>query len=106
MGVPRLTTPRYRVVMDDGAEHEVRVINADMLWFDRERARRKDWPAPDEAPIFWQTCLAWRALRRTEALPDMTLRVFEERALQVEGLEKEEGEQSEVDPTPPDPEPE
>jgi phage FluMu gp28-like protein len=106
MGEPRLTTPRYRVVMDDGAEHEVRVVNADMVWFDRERARRKDWPAPDEGPLFWQTCLAWRALRRTEVLPDMTLRVFEDRCLQVEGLDEAEEAGDEVDPTRPDPEPE
>ena len=103
MGEPRLTTPRYRVVMDDGAEHEVRVVNADMVWFDRERKRHADWPAPDEGPLFWQTVLAWKALRRTEVLPEMSLRTFEERALQVESLDKE-GEEI-VDPTPTDPEP-
>lgn len=104
MPEPRLTTQRYRVVMDDGAEHEVRVVNSDMVWFDRERMKHKDWPSPDEGPLFWQTLLAWKALRRTEVLPDMSLREFEERALQIEGLDKEEG-GAEVDPTRTDPEP-
>ena len=105
MSEPRLTTPRYRVVFDDGAEHEVQVVNADMIFFDRERARRRDWPTPDTAPIFWQTVLAWKALRRLDLIGDMPLSVFEDRALQVEGLEETEEGESEVGPTLPDPGP-
>jgi hypothetical protein len=103
MTQPRLTTPRYRVVLDDGTEHVVQIVNSDMVSFDRERAQRKDWPTPDVAPIFWQTYLAWRSLRRTEVLTDMTFRQFEDRALQVEALDEEGG--ADVDPTRQDPEP-
>lgn len=80
---PRLTTPRLRVVMDDGGEHEVQALNIDMLAFDRERAKRK-WPTAQDAPFVWLTFLAWSAMRREGVVPDMSLSDFEAHALQVE----------------------
>ena len=93
----RLTTPRVRVIMDDGAEHEVRVLNTDMVAFDRERGRHRDWPDPGAGPMLWATYLAWHALRRT-GVHTMGLAEFEQRALQVEVLNNEAG-GDKVDPT-------
>jgi hypothetical protein len=94
----KLTTPSCRVVLDDGTEHTVRVLNVDMVAYDRERGMRPNWPAPDTGPIFWGTYLAWHAMTRTNAIEKCSLGEFENRALQVEIVAHE---AAEVDPTPP-----
>lgn len=95
---PKLTTPRARVVLDDGTEHEVRILNADMVAFDRDKARHRDWPGADTGPMFWATYLAWRAMIRGGLLEGVSLQAFESKALQVEMLADEDG-ADEVDPT-------
>lgn len=97
-----LTTPTARVILDDQVEHTVRILNVDMVAFDRERTRHKDWPAADEGAIFWITYLAWHALVRMNLIPKWPFGEFETRALQVELIPDEE---QEVDPTPPGAEP-
>lgn len=91
----KLTTPRARVVLDDDTEHEVQIVNGDMVAFDRERARHRDWPTAEEGPMFWSTYLAWHALVRQGVL-DCKLSEFETKALQVE-MQTDDVE--EVDPT-------
>jgi len=103
--VAKLRTPRVRVILDDGTddpkEHELQVLNIDMLMFDRDRARR-GWPAADAAPMVWATYLAYRAAQRTGLMPEsMPLDEFERKALQVEMLVPDEAAPSEVDPTQP-----
>lgn len=103
-----LTTPRIRVQLcphegavpgvDDPVQHETRALNADMVAFDRERARAK-WPSADVAPMLWVTYLAWRAGLREGFAQGMTLAQFEAAAWQVEILD--ESTQDDVDPTQP-----
>lgn len=98
----QLTTPRIRVVLQDGAgeltEHEFQAINADMVAWDRERPRY-GWPQADGAPILWVTFLAWKACKRTGIL-DVSLKDFEAAALQVEVIDPDTVEGGdEVDPT-------
>ena len=94
---PGLSTPRIRVVMLDGAELEVQVLNIDLVMFDRDRAKH-GWPSPQDAPYSWLNYLAWHSLTKTRGLlPAMTLREFEERAAQVESAGDDEDDT--VDPT-------
>lgn len=69
---PRLDTPHIRVTLTDGTEYEVQTINADMVMFDLERAKRH-WPALTDAPILWITYLAFAALRRDGTIPASVL---------------------------------
>lgn len=95
----KLTTPNIRVVMDDGHEYTVRILNADMVGYDRERGRHRDWPAAGDAPLLWATYLAWHAMTRTNQIARMNLAEFETRALQVEILEPDAAGGDDVDPT-------
>lgn len=95
-----LTTPEIRVVLDpnnagDLVEHTVRAVNADMVAFDRERARM-NWPGADVAPILWVTYIAWRAMTRLQ-LTQLGWPAFETQALQVEVMTDKPP--AEVDPT-------
>lgn len=96
----KLTTPWFRVVLDDDTEHTVRATNWDLCAYDLERNRRPDWPTMDAGPAFGQTYVAWHALKRVEAIAAMTFAEFQQRALQVEGIESKDR-PAEVDPTPP-----
>lgn len=104
--MPRLTTPRIRVLMtdpdlpeDEGAEFYVRALNADMVAFDRDRPRY-GWPTADQAPFVWLTYLAWKGLTRTGQIPACTLAEFEGRCLSVESSDPAADPGSGVDPTP------
>lgn len=98
----KLTTPRIRVIIDDGTgpdqgtEHIVRVLNVDMVAFDRDRGRY-GWPDGQHGPMLWSTYLGWKALTRTGVLPQMSLADFEAKALQVEMMNEEPDDA--VDPT-------
>lgn len=86
---PRLSTPRLRVVMDDGAEFTAQALNVDLLAWDRERARA-GWAPAQDAPIVWLNYLAWSALRREGSLPrELSLREFESKALEVTAQDDE-----------------
>ena len=104
-----LTTPRIRVILangagpDEGTEHIVRVLNVDMVAFDRDRGRF-GWPDGRAAPMLWATYLAWKALQRTGTLAQLPLAEFEAQALQVEMMPDEDGADT-VDPTQTDPGP-
>lgn len=50
------------VEMEDGTTHEdLRIKNPALCAFDFERVKKK-WPDAREAPILWQTFIAWRQL--------------------------------------------
>jgi len=93
----KLTTPWFRVVLDDDTEHFVRASNIDLVAFDLERRRRPHWPAVDDAPMLASTFYAWHALTRTDAIA-MPFADFQTRALQVEGIQSKDY-VTEVDPT-------
>lgn len=90
---------RIRVLFDDDKEEEVRVLNVDLVAFDRERAKHKDWPTFDEGPMFWANYLAWHAMKRTSQIPQWTLTEFEQRAIAIKMIDPDEVD--EVDPTQP-----
>jgi len=101
MGTPKLSTPRLHVVMADGAEHDVQALNVDLVAWDRHRAQRGE-PLPSDAPFVWLNFLAWHVLvKREGVMPGMTLRQFEEQAVEVSSrdVDAEDG-GDEVGPTP------
>jgi hypothetical protein len=86
MGEIRLTTPRLRVVREGHDDLELQSTNADLVRWDRTRARHK-WPNPQEAPFLWLTFTSWSAARRTGAIPDShTYEAWEAEVLEVESL--------------------
>lgn len=101
----KLQTPRIHIVMDDGTVYDIQTRNVDLVAFDRERGRHRDWPAAQDGPFLWGTFLAWHHLRRTGQL-DMTLTAFEQAAAEVRVIPDDQaGEETGVDPTRTDPEP-
>jgi len=94
----KLKAQRYRLWMADDTEHEVRITNADMVAFDRERARHRSWPSLEEAPFLFANYVCWRAATRMEIL-NLTLSEFEEEVVQLEAINDDED--NDVDPTPP-----
>lgn len=99
-----LTTQRVRVVLDDDQEYTVRILNVDMVAYDRERTQHKNWPSMFDGPVFHQTWIAWHALTRLNLIPKWNYPEFEQKAWQVEPLDADSPEE-EVDPTPPAAEP-
>jgi hypothetical protein len=75
--------PRIRVLMDDDTVHDVQALNIDLVMFDRERARHRDWPSSEEGGAFYQSWIAWHALTRLGKVPKMNFFEFCERALEV-----------------------
>lgn len=100
----RLTTPRIRVIMTDGTRHDIQALNVDMVAWDRERGRHRDWPPAQDAPFLWATYLAWHTLARLGRFAG-SLPAFETDAQQVELLADDEDGADEVDPTRTGPEP-
>lgn len=54
---------RLAVELEDGTEHELTVANPSHIAWDLTRVKRK-WPEAGDAPMFWQTFLAWHGLHR------------------------------------------
>lgn len=98
MGADRLTTPRMRVIMDDGTTHELRALNVDLVAWDRERGKHRDWPAAQDAPFMWANYLAWHVMTRTGAYAG-TLPAFETAAHEVMMQADDEDGSDAVDPT-------
>lgn len=71
----QLVAPLCIVVMDDGAEYEVQSSNWDMLQYERT-ARKRNWPAAQDAPLEAATFVAWAALRREGQIPDLSYESF------------------------------
>jgi len=93
--------------MSDGALFDATCSNADMVAYDLTRGPRK-WPLPSDAPMLYQTFLAWKALTR-EALidPKTPWDVFVGTAVQVQTTRDDGGgpvpDTADVDPTRPGP---
>lgn len=99
MGEIRLTTPRLRIVREGHDDLELQSTNADLVRWDRTRARHK-WPTPQEAPFLWLTFTGWAAARRTGAIPDShTYEAWEAEVLEVEALNAGDDDDEEGSPT-------
>jgi hypothetical protein len=90
---PNLTSPRLRMVMADGAVHEVQTLNPDLVRFDITRSKH-GWPEGQAAPFLWLTFIGWAALRREHTIPDdVTWEAFQGGlCIDVEALADEGGE--------------
>lgn len=98
MGDIKLTCPRVAVVRDGFDPVEFQTTNADMVLWDRTRAKHK-WPTFQEAPFLWVTFLSWAAARRTGAIaPDYTYERWESETLDVTPMTDE---SESADPTRP-----
>ena len=96
----QLSSPRVRIVRE-GADDpmEIQTTNADLVLWDRTRAKHK-WPNFQDAPFLWLTFLSWAAARRTGAIPtDYTYEKWEAETLDVTALTDEDDETG--DPTRP-----
>lgn len=103
MGEMRLSSPRIIVRRDGHEDLEIQTTNADLVLWDRTRAKHK-WPKFDEAPFLWLTFLSWAAARRTGAIePGFQYEKWEAETLDVEALADEDDETG--DPIPRVPEP-
>lgn len=103
---PKLTNPVCHVTMADGGQFDVTATNADLVAYDLSRVPRK-WPLPNDAPMLYQTFIAWKACTR-EALvdPKMTWETFVRDAVQVTTTRGDgEADTADVDPTRPGPGP-
>ena len=89
--------PTFTVEMADGTTHDVTVRNADMIRFDRTRAKHK-WPSGTEAPILLLTFWVWAALTREGRITDTWETFSDETCIAVV---KQDGDDS-VDPTNPE----
>ncbi len=109
----RLATPELHIIMRDDSEFTVRCYNADLVAWDRDRAKHA-WPLPGDAPFMWLEYLAWHAMTKTHGLlPQMTLREFGDRVASIVSIhDQPEGDDDDdddeerpgVDPTRRDPE--
>ena len=96
-----LSTPLVDVVLDDGRTLTVRVLNADLIRWDRTAAKH-GWGAFQTQPFVWLTFVSWSALRREGQIPqDWTWEEFSEKhCLQVKNTEgSSENGLATVDPT-------
>lgn len=90
----RLTSPKLRVLMTDGATLEVQTDNRDLVRYEKTAARHK-WPTMQEQPIVWLTFLAWAGLRRETQIPaDVTWERFSEDLCRA--VERAEDDDSEI----------
>lgn len=102
----RLNTPRLSVLREsDDTPLELQTTNADLIRWDRTRAKHK-WPKVDDAPFLWLTFIAWSAARRSKVIgPDLTYETWEADVLQVEVENDDDPEDETGRPTPPGPNP-
>lgn len=81
-----MITPRIRITLDDGMEHDVQTDNRDAVRFDMLRARM-GWPSMSDAPVLWATVMAWSALARAGKMPTTCVADQLDRIVSVEPLE-------------------
>jgi hypothetical protein len=84
----KLATPRLRAVRtSDETPIELQTTNADLVLWDRTRAKHK-WPKIDEAPFLWLTFIGWAAARRSRVIgPELTYEAWESDVLAIEALD-------------------
>lgn len=73
MTAVKLTTPRINIVRESEPDKtlEVQTTNADLVLWDRTRAKHK-WPKFEDAPFLWLTFIAWAGARRSGLIPPDT----------------------------------
>lgn len=54
----------WRVEFEDGGQLEVRATNRDMIAWEKTKARHREWPTSEDAPVFATTFVVWNAARR------------------------------------------
>lgn len=102
MGDVKLSSPRVKVIRDGFDPLELQTTNADLVLWDRTRARHK-WPSFQDAAFLWLTFISWAAARRTGAIStDYSYEKWEGDVIDVNAVEDKDGD---VDPTPLAPEP-
>jgi hypothetical protein len=99
----RMIAPHLTVLMDDGSIHTVQADNRDMLDYERT-ARKKGWPAPQEAQMEWMTYLAWHAMQREGVYPNVSYAEFTEECLSIDPTPIDPDGANPADPSPPVPE--
>lgn len=98
MAGKRLTSPRINVVREGEDDLELQTINADLVLWDRTRAKHK-WPKFDEAPFLWLTFLSWAAARRTGVINgSVTYETWEAETLDVQAFPDDEDDDETGDP--------
>jgi len=90
----RLGTPLVKVVRqtDPDKTLEVQTTNADLVLWDRTRAKHK-WPKFDDAPFLWLTFISWAGARRSGLItPDFTYEQWERDVLSADATDDEDDE--------------
>lgn len=86
----KMTSPRVRFVQEGAEPVEIQTTNADLVLWDRTRAKHK-WPTFQDAPFLWLTFLSWAAARRTGQIPtDYTYEKWEAETVDVSALTDDE----------------
>lgn len=93
-----MTNPKVRVILDDGAEHEVQTLNVDLVKWDMNRGRH-GWPAMDEAPILSLNYVTWHAMMRLGLLGKCTFDEYLATVVDITAIPVTDGDGQEVDPT-------
>lgn len=100
-GFPKLVA---HVQLTDGRVLEARILNTDLIRWDRTRAKH-GWPTASEAHSFAATFYAWSALRREGLITEtVTWEEFSERLCEYVAVDREAGANG-SDPTPETPGP-
>ena len=97
-----MSTPKKQlhVEMADGTEHDVTIVNADLVKYD-EAAMVNNWRYPDaddpRGGLLMQTYLAWHRMQKL-GLYDKPFATFKDDCVDVTQIKTE----ATADPTPPD----
>lgn len=79
----------WHVHLDGGdTPLEVRTTNRDMIAWEKTRARHREWPSSDDAPIFATTFVVWNAAKRA-GLTALTFEQFTDAAVELERITEE-----------------
>jgi hypothetical protein len=93
----RLKDLHVYVTMADDTEHTVQIRNPELCRWDLVRAD-KGWPSMEDAPVLWQTFVAWAAMKRAGIYAG-EFQAFRE--VDCMGVEDPDEPGADVDPTPP-----
>ena len=97
----RLITPRFLVLLADGSEHEVQVLNPELVRYEKTRHVRH-WGSPVEDSATWSTFVVWAALTREKVITMPFEQFAETDCLGLVPITDDEADR--VDPTNPAPE--
>jgi len=72
----------WAVDLEDGQALEVRTTNRDLIAWEKTKARHREWPTSDDAPIFATTFVVWSAARR-DGMTSLTFDQFAEACIDL-----------------------